>query len=491
MTAMAASAQTLTTLYSFDGGDGEGVNPVGSLVESNGNFYGTTLNGGNSYGGTVFEVTPAGTLTTLYDFCFQAGCATGLYPSALIHGANGNFYGTTELYGANLGGTVFRITPSGKLTVVYSFCAITACADGESPSSLIQAKNGSFYGTTASGGANRSGTVFEVTPAGELTTLYNFCSLSGCADGFNALSGVIEGKDGNFYGTTEFGGITNANCPSGCGTVFKITPSGTLTTLHSFDFTDGMQVQAGLVQGSNGKFYGTANEGGADGYGTVFEITSGGSFTTLHNFQWTDGANPDGALIQGSNGTFYGTTSGGTNSNAGTVFEITPDGELATLYDFCSQSDCTDGDRPVGALVQGTDGNFYGTTILGGTNNDGTIFELLPANPNIVADCNIANSSSGLPPYRGSCGITNQGSGEAYDIRVSSVTISTGSCTYKAPIEDLTAGQSESFPISCTVNAVCNESYTLTIDGTVVGGQFSGSSTFVFCTAGTPVSGTR
>src|ERR1700683_4072114 len=363
------------------------------------------------------------------------------------------------------------------------------CPDAQYPSQPIQATNGNFYGTTIFGGANGRGTVFAITAAGALTTLYNFCSLSGCGDGSGAVSGVIQGKDGNLYGTAETGGTTNADCPSGCGTVFEMTPSGTLTTLHSFDYTDGAQLESGLVQGSNGEFYGATEGGGTGGSGTVFEITSGGSLTTLQNLDYhPDGAFPIGALIQGSNGNFYGTTDGGGNSsNGGTVFEITPGGEMATLYDFCSQSSCTDGVEPVGALVRYTNGAFIGATRHGGTSSAcsggcGTIFKLVPASPKISADCNIANSQSGLPPYPGSCGITNEGPGEAYGVRVSSVTISAGGCTYKAPTENLTPGQSVSFPISCTFAPVCNEAYTLQIKGNFVGGNFSGTNPFLFCT---------
>jgi uncharacterized repeat protein (TIGR03803 family) len=480
-TAIAIPAQTLTALHNFDGADGS--YPFGPLVKSNGNFYGTTYYGGNSSnGGTVFKMTPTGALKTLYDFCSQAGCTDGETPSALIKGTDGNFYGTTSGGGANGYGTFFRITPSGALTVVYNFTI-----NDVYPSQVIQATNGDFYGTNANG----AGRVFEITPTGTLTNLYSFCTLSGCADGRAPVAGVIQGKDGNFYGTTEEGGTTNTDCPSGCGTVFQMTPSGTLTTLHSFDYTDGAQIEAPLVQARNGNFYGTAFGGGTGTWGTVFEVTSGGTFTTLFNFPVLAGAPggefPSGALIQGSNGNFFGITSdGGEGSeDGGTVFEVTPGGELASLYGFCSQGNCSDGAVPVGALVQYTNGEFIGATTKGGTSSNcsggcGTIFELLPGNPNIVANCNLANSQSGLPPYSGTCGITNQGQ-EFVDVKVVSVTVSGVPCDYKhEPIQGLVPGQSVSFPIKYS-GACGDETYTLTIDGTYAGGTFSGSNTFGPC----------
>ena len=176
-------------------------------------------------------------------------------------------------------------------------------------------------------------------------------------------AGLVQGSDGNFYGTTEQGGV-NGPDP---GTVFKITPSGTLTTLHSFVFIDGWHPRAALVQGSDGNFYGTTVEGGQYEFGTVFKITPSGTLTNLYSFAGSDGANPRG-LVQGSDGNFYGTTFSG----PGTVFKITPSGTLTTLYSFAG----SDGANPDAGLVQGSDGNYYGTTYYGGANNVGTVFRL-------------------------------------------------------------------------------------------------------------------
>ncbi len=280
--------------------------------------------------------------------------------AGLIQGSDGNFYGTTEEGGDALAGTVFQLTPSGTLTILYSFCSQPACADGGWPyAGLIQGSDGNFYGTTWAGGANLGGTVFKITPSGTLTTLYSFCSQSFiwgggeivCTDGDNPYAGLIQGTDGNFYGTTKYGGGVDAY-----GTVFQLTPSGGLTTLYSFcsdggtECTDGAFPVAGLIQGSDGNFYGTTLGHSATNQGTVFKITPSGTLTTLYSFcsqpNCADGALPYAGLLQGSDGNFYGATvlggatvypGGGSNIGAGTIFKLTPSGGFTTLYSFCTQ----------------------------------------------------------------------------------------------------------------------------------------------------------
>ncbi len=405
-----AEAQVaLTTLHSFCSQGGsectDGLAPVGGLVQgSDGNFYGTTSYGGASYAGTIFKLTPSGAVTTLHTFCLQANCPDGRYPEGgLLLATDGNFYGTAGDGGAEYGGTALKITPSGTLTTLYSFCTQGRCADGYDPvGGLAQGSDGNFYGTTTMGGANYSGffggTVFKITPSGALTTLYSFCSQAYCTDGGNPLAGLVQGSDGNFYGTTLSGGVDYSSLLYG-GTVFKITPSGTLTTLYSFcpegsRCTEGANPVSGLVQGSDGNFYGTTTMGGANGYygGTVFKITPNGTMTVLYSFcsetNCTDGMSPRAGLLQGSDGNFYGTTSGGganggRASGGGTVFRISPSGVLTTLYSFCSESNCADGAYPYAGLVQGSDGNFYGTTNSGGAggggpDGGGTAFKFSP-----------------------------------------------------------------------------------------------------------------
>ena len=390
-TVIALPGQTFTTLFSFAGGDGGA--PRAALVQAtNGDLYGTS--GWGAHGdGTVFKITPSGTLTTLYNFCAQSGCAGGAFPtSGLVQAAHGDFYGTTGQGGANGRGTVFKITPGGTLTTLYSFCSQSNCTDGAFPyAGLVQGVDGDFYGTTGEGGAYGVpygyGTVFKITPAGTLTTLYSFCAQTNCTDG-ESPNGLVQAAHGDFYGTTTYGG-GNISEGVSSGTVFKITPSGTLTTLYSFcsqggqRCTDGAVPVAGLVQATNGDFYGTTHGGGTSRYdGTVFKIAPGGTLTTLYSFcsqsGCADGQNPGAALVQATDGDFYGTTeSGGTNLYYGTIFKITPGGMLTTLYSFCSQNACVDGGTPYAGLVQATNGDFYGTTASEGTDvHYGTAFSL-------------------------------------------------------------------------------------------------------------------
>jgi uncharacterized repeat protein (TIGR03803 family) len=380
-TAIALPAQIFSTLHSFDGTDGFG--PSGLVQATNGDLYGTTAgDGANGEYGTVFKIAPNGTETTLYSFCAQGfpNCPDGYQPYAgLVQATNGDLYGTTEFGGAGLygpyQGTIFKITPSGTLTTLYNFCSQSGCADGEEPmAGLVQATNGDFYGTTNYGGANGWGVVFRITPSGTLTTLYSFCSIS-CTSGGNP-SGLVQATNEDLYGTTLNGGVFNH------GTVFKMTPGGTLATLYSFcsqggQCTDGAYPRTGLVQATNGDLYGTTSAGGAIGYGTIFKIIPSGTLTTLYSFcsqsNCTDGFSP-GGLVQATNEDLYGTTSAGGANGYGTIFRITPSGTLTTLHSFCSQSGCTDGESPEAGLIQDTDGGFYGTTQGGGANGAGTVF---------------------------------------------------------------------------------------------------------------------
>ena len=402
----------------------------GGVIEgSDGNFYGSTVPFPVISGGTIFKLTPAGTLSTLHTFCPEMDpnrghCLDGSGPGGVIEGSDGNFYGVASSGGANFepgggtAGTAYMITPSGSLTTLYSFCAqldpkTEKCLDGENPGRIIEGSDGNFYGTTLSGGAKAfgggqpGGTVFKMTSSGALTTLYSFCSkvdpsTAVCLDG-EQPAGLIEGSDGNFYGITFVGGQFDRTTDSG-GTVFQLTPSGTLTTLHSFcsesNCVDGDR-PVGLIEGSDGNFYVSTIGGGAYDDGAVIRLTPSGTLTILHSFcsrgnpnihQCLDGTSPYG-VTEGSDGNFYGTTRAGGkfgNQNSdGTAFMLTPSGKLTTLYSFCSQRDantfgCLDGSLPNGGVIEGRDGNFYGTTDFGGANGApgfGTVFKLAVSFP--------------------------------------------------------------------------------------------------------------
>jgi uncharacterized repeat protein (TIGR03803 family) len=376
-TAIASPAQTFTTLVNFNGTNGAAPQPEGLVQGIDGNLYGTTFRGGANNSGTVFKMTSAGTLTTLYNFCSQPGCTDGNNPAAaLVQATDGNFYGATDSGGTFGDGTVFRIAASGNLTTLHSFDN----TDGRDPNSrLFQASDGSFYGTTAFGGDPSEcvgnfgcGTVFKITPSGALTTLYKFCSQTGCTDGAVVFLGLAQGRDGNFYGATWGGGPANG------GTIFKISAQGTLTTLNTFCVGPGYpfcggSTPLGLVQGTDGNFYGLTV---GFGPGAVIKVTPEGELAILYVFcakiACADGSTPRGALSLGSDGNFYGTTYYGGTSNQGAVFKITPSGVLTTLHSFHGW----DGRYPIGGVSQATNGDFYGSTTSGGSGDDGTIFRL-------------------------------------------------------------------------------------------------------------------
>jgi uncharacterized repeat protein (TIGR03803 family) len=385
-------AQTYQQLAVFDGTDGN--SPQAPVVQgTDANLYGTTKTGGvgdcPGNCGTIFKMTPGGQLTTLYEFCKKGGvCIDGYYPvAALLLGKDGNFYGTASEGGTipkgDSGvpsGAVFRITPEGAYHELYSFCKTWPCPDGAVPmAALIQGSNGNFYGTTYGGGANNNaGTVFELTPSGVLSTLYSFCSLTNCLDGELPTAGLVEGTDGNFYGMTQRGGLCLEDpCDAfeDGGTIFKITPTGEYTVLYSFcskaKCADGSNPSTPLIQGTDGNFYGTTRDGGGVTAGTIFKISPSGTFKQLvrSGFFYPEG------LIQATDGKFYGTEANGGAGNSGAVFQMTPAGHVTMEYSFCNCG--SDGEDPVAPVFQATDGILYGTTVGGfGTSSDGTVYSL-------------------------------------------------------------------------------------------------------------------
>lgn len=382
MAGVNSSAQTYQLLATFDGTNGAQPQYAFLTQGLDGNIYGTTSSGGTNSKGTVFRVTPEGTLTTLYNFCGQAKCTDGSEPEwGLVLATNGNFYGTTYYGGAYNEGTVFEITSAGELTTLYSFCAQARCPDGAFPNALIQGSDGNLYGVTEYGGLGASyGSVFKITLAGKLTTLHSFMAY----DGAYPTGSLLQASNGDFYGTTFIGGALG-----NVGTIFQITAAGKFSTLHNFNTYDGASPTGQLVQSSNGNIYGATAGGGvynnegclANGCGTLFKITTGGSLTTLYKFctedpSCNDGEGPYGGMLLATNGELYGTTSGGGLDGNGLIFQMSPTGNPKNLYNFCPEHSCAGGASPYAGLLQSTSGTFYGTTNYGGANGDGTIFSL-------------------------------------------------------------------------------------------------------------------
>ena len=385
---------TFSVLVAFDGANG--ASPKGGLIQGqDGDCYGTSVEGGASNAGTVFRLSADGQVfKTLYSF---TGAADGANPSAaLAQGRDGNFCGTTYNGGAGSSGTLFQITPAGDFTLLASLSG----TNGAHPdAALIQADDGSWYGTADDGGpctnleyqAEGYGSIFCLTADGQLCIPVLLNNSNGARAG-----ALAQGSDGDFYGTTVWGGPYLDGSPYGLGygTVFKLSADGTLSQLYAFTGgADGGWPYAGLVLGKDGNFYGTTFSGGREylGYGAVFQITPGGKYTKLYAFDYSDGADPYAGLIQGSDGKLYGTTYTGGPRGVGTVFQMTTNGALTTLYPFAGAAD---GGNPLGGLVQGSDGNFYGTASYGGAYSNGVVFRVSVPLPPVIRS--IAATTNGL-----------------------------------------------------------------------------------------------
>ena len=373
----------------------DGEQPTAGLIQgTDGNLYGTTSGGGPlGASGTAFSLTTGGAEALLHGFTGGIGPnkdGRGI-GTPMIQATDGNFYGSTAAGGQYGFGTVYQITPQGGYSVLYSFAG--GPADGATPSALIQGSDGNLYGTTMNGGASGGGTVFTLSLSGLEGVLYSFVPAAGSPDGYAPGAALVEGTDGNFYGTTNSGGST----PYGIfGTVFRITPTGSLTTLYAFNPTptsvpavDAAGPFSQLTRGSDGNFYGTSRAGGANDTGTVFRVTPAGVETVIHSFignTYTGGTNadgeqPSGALIEGRPGVFYGVTGfGGAYSSAtrgvigGTIYRIGTAGDEAVVYSFGANP--KDGMSPSGTLLHAQDGFFYGTTTLGGQFGYGMVFRI-------------------------------------------------------------------------------------------------------------------
>ena len=381
-----AQAQTYSLLYSFTNHK-NGYGP-GALLIVNGAFYGTTMSGGSASLGTVFKVTAAGAETNLYSF---PNITNGKQPSGpLVRDRSGNLYGTTA-FGGDLScsvqinqrgcGVVYKLSLTGQQTVLHRF---TGGSDGAGAFwGLVADAAGNLYGATNAGGINCGGagcgTVYKITPSGTETVLYAF---SGGADGgqlgFNGRL-LIDAK-GNLYGTTGAGGDLNCNAPLGCGTVFKVDPTGKETVLYAFTGgADGRGPSTGLVADSKGNLYGTTGAAGA-GYGTVFKLSPSRVLTVLYTFQQGDTFAGGSTLLLDPAGNLYGTTLEGGVDGVGSIFEVSGLGVYTLLYSFSVTS--LEGEFPTAGLVRDSAGNLYGTTSGGGGGNCslgcGAVFKFTP-----------------------------------------------------------------------------------------------------------------
>ncbi len=363
------AALNLTTLTSFPPANPQQPGFSGIIQASDGNFYGLTRPVGLGGTATMFELSPGGTYSTFAIFTNYAGA---LSDSSLLQANDGNFYATTYNGGPGNQGTVLRIAPDGGPTAISWFLY----TNGANPfAGLIQGTDNLLYGTTVNGGIGY-GTVFSIGTDGTFDMSADFQGTNGA----NPYAPLMQGQDGGFYGTTYAGGANNL------GTVFRVTPDGTLDSLYSFSGADGANPTAGLLQGVDGFLYGTTANGGltngssnSAGFGTVFQIsTNGGTFNTLVYFDGTNGANPHGSLIAGLDGNFYGTTLAGGTNNDGTVFSVTSGGMFTTIYSFSG----TDGNGPYAGLFLGSDGALYGETMTGGSAGGGNVFRI--AEPSVL-----------------------------------------------------------------------------------------------------------
>jgi uncharacterized repeat protein (TIGR03803 family) len=325
-----STSGSFTTLHTFcqEKQCPDGARPGNYLARGPlGAVYGVTTSGGVADGGIIFRFSERGGFSAVHKFCSEARCADGEQPVSVLFDGKGNLIGTAAAGGSHGGGTAFTIDSGGKFHVLYNFCSKAGCTDGASPGALVRGRDGNFYGTTLAGGKNHAGTVFRMTPTGTVTVLYSFCGAAKCPDGEQPNPILVEGRNGDFYGTTAQKGANSS------GTIFAISPAGILRTLYSFcaksDCSDGATSIDGLVLAKDGSFYGAASAGGRFYNGVVFHLTPAGNYSITYNFcalhGCFDGAAPGTSPIFGGDGFLYGaTTAGGDKDNVGTVYRLEP-----------------------------------------------------------------------------------------------------------------------------------------------------------------------
>jgi len=377
-----------TVLHSFTGGADGGAPYAGVILDSAGNLYGATASGGSTAGacgslfpggcGVVFKLDPGGNETVLHSFTGTDGNV----PDSVLLDLAGNIYGTANQGGTTNLGTIYKLDAAGQFTVLYNF---PGSASGNLPfAPVIRDEAGSLYGTTYDGGPANAGVVYRLDPAGRETVLYSF---TGGADGGHPEAGVVRDAHGTFYGTTYYGGISAGACgdhfPAGCGVVFKLDSGGRETVLYSFTGgADGRFPIAGVVRDSAGNLYGTTEFGGASDAGVVYKVDPAGTQTVLHTFTGgADGGTPFAGVILDSAGNLYGTTVGGGTAGDGVVYKLDPAGQETVLHNFTGGDD---GNTPWGGVVLDSSGNLYGATNMGGTANRGVVFKVDPAGQETV-----------------------------------------------------------------------------------------------------------
>lgn len=395
------------TLYPFcsvsNCADGSGPQS-GAIRDPAGNLFGVTFGGGQYGGGAVYELSAAGTERVLYSFCSY--CADGLLPaSTLVLDVNGDLYGTTTFSSGAGGGTVFELIPNARRTkwkfaLLYAFCSQPSCIDGGLPIGGLTyqgAQSGALYdgasplyGATLYGGSGNDGVAYQLAfgfgkKKPKEKVIHSFCSKTACSDGYSPNGGLTMDGGGNLYGVTSVGGGTNS------GVVFRLSPKNNgfvETVLYDFcaaaNCADGQFPVGVPAMDANGNLFGTTQAGGAYGQGTVYKLAPHGrnsQESVLYSFcsgggSCADGYDPQGVIVDAAGDLFGTTLRGGANSQ-GTLFEVQRTTQTV-LHSFCAPTDCSDGGSPTGGLIFDESGNLFGTTQTGGSNFAGTVYELTP-----------------------------------------------------------------------------------------------------------------